>query len=964
MDGLLDILDKDWDFKHFMLDGQTIVLDDYLHMRPEREGVLRQHIQAGRIQIGPWHILPDLFLVSPEAHIRNLLEGARTTCKFGPRMPVGYIPDSFGHPGQLPQILKGFGLDAAALWRGLGDVPAELWWESPDGSRILLAYLRDSYSNGANLPVHDPELFARHVAMAGSSLAAHSAVDDHLIMLGTDHMEPSPHTSAAITYANSHLPDTRVVHSTLPAYIQSITEQISDRERPLPTLRGELRACDRSHLLPGVLSSRMWIKQRNHRTETLLERWAEPFSVFAASLIPEGPTRMAGGQRAPEVAASKRLGSVAPILRQAWRLVMENHPHDSICGCSIDQVHDEMRPRFDQADQIGEELTLHALRALSQATATQSKDAFSALVLFNPLGSRHHDVVDVELSMPEGVAAFELVDENGAVLPHEFLSPSSVEVANVLLEKRALRDTLGAAVGGRVAGAAIVHVKVSRQGAVVTIEAVLDDEGQPNLQEWQRAEDAIVQYEADPGITHFRVMAHTPRASRIRFVSPDIPALGWRTVWARALAAPETRPAVVVHPLLRTLLPLGLRLARSGVATRWLARMGAGDEPRPPYEIENEYFRVEASRTDGTLAVTDKRTGAVFAGLNRFVDGGDAGDEYNYSPPPEDAIYTAGVVSLKAFRHRRIPFLEIRYALRVPAQLSADRNSRSGKQVSMPILSRVSLAPGVPRIDVQTEVVNKAKDHRLRVHFPAPLAVSEADHDGHFEVVRRPVGVPERGETWIEAPRPEVPQRAFTDVSNGAIGLMLANRGLPEVEVRRADDDTRSELALTLLRCEGWLSRDDLPGRRGHAGPGVETPGAQLLGTWSYDYAIIPHEGGWRDACQQAYAFQSPLRALEAGIHPGGLPFQGSFISHSPDEFIISAVKETENGKGWLVRGYNVSAEVLRVRLRPLRRFAYASRINLAEEDLAALTVEDGGSTTLSVGGHEIVTIAFWDAGA
>lgn len=964
MDGLLDILDEDPDFKHFMLDGQTIVLDDYLHMRPEKEGILRQHIQAGRILIGPWHILPDLFLVSPEAHIRNLLEGARTTRKFGPSMPIGYLPDPFGHPGQLPQILKGFGLDAAALWRGLGDVPAELWWQSPDGSRILLAYMRDSYSNGANLPAHDPELFARQIAMAGASLAAHSAVDDHLIMLGTDHMEPSPHTSAAIAYANSHLPETRVIQSTLPAYLQSITVRISDLGKPLPTIRGELRACDRSHLLPAVLSSRMWVKQRNHRTQTLLERWAEPFSVFAAHRIGEEPTRMAGGGGAPEVAASTRLGNVAPILRQAWRLVMENHPHDSICGCSIDQVHAEMKPRFDQADQIGEEITLQALRALSRATDTRSKDAFSALVLFNPLGSRHQDVVDVELSVPEGVTAFELVDENGAVLPHEFLSPSRVEVANLLLEKSALRETLGAVVGGRVAGAAIVHVTVSRRGAVVTIDAALDDEGQPNLQEWRRAEADIGKYEADPGVAHFHVIAHTPRASRTRFVSPDIPALGWCTVWGRALAAPQARPAAVVHPLLRPLLPLGLSLARSGVAARWLARMGAGDEARPPYEIENEYFRVEASRTDGTLAVTDKRTGAVFAGLNRFVDGGDAGDEYNYSPPPEDAIYTARVVSVKSFCHRRIPFLEIGYVLRVPARLSADRNSRSGRLVSMPILSRVSLAPGVPRIDVQTELDNQAKDHRLRVHFPAPFAVSEADHDGHFEVVRRPVGVPERGESWIEAPRPEVPQRAFTDVSNGAIGLMLANRGLPEVEVRRADDNTRSEIALTLLRCVGWLSRDDLPVRRGHAGPGVETPGAQLPGTWSYDYAIIPHEGGWRDACQQAYAFQSPLRAIDADIHPGGLPFQGSFISHSPDEFIISAVKETENGKGWLVRGYNTSSEPIRLNLRPLRRFAYASRISLAEEELAVLPVEDGGSIALSVGGHEIVTIAFWDAGA
>ena len=120
IDKLLEILDEDPDFKYFMLDGQTIVLDDYLQIRPDMEEVLRQHIQKGRILIGPWHILPDMFLVSPEARIRNLLQGARTARKFGPKMPIGYIPDPFGHPGQVPQILKRFGIEAAALWRGVG----------------------------------------------------------------------------------------------------------------------------------------------------------------------------------------------------------------------------------------------------------------------------------------------------------------------------------------------------------------------------------------------------------------------------------------------------------------------------------------------------------------------------------------------------------------------------------------------------------------------------------------------------------------------------------------------------------------------------------------------------------------------------------------------------------------------------------------------------------------------------
>ena len=956
IDKLIDILDEDPEFKHFMLDGQTIVLDDYLQIRPEMEEVLRQHIQSGRILIGPWHILPDMFLVSPEAHIRNLLEGAHTTHKFGPKMLIGYIPDPFGHPGQTPQILKGFGIDAAALWRGVSDLPAELWWEAPDGSKVLLAYLRDSYSNGANLPVHNPELFTKQIAFADASLSAHSAVDDHLIMLGTDHMEPSPLTSTAIAYASEHLLDRQVVHSTLPGYIQSISAQIPNLEKPLSTIRGELRACDRSNLLPGVLSTRMWIKQRNHHSQTLLEKWAEPFSVFAENMIPEEAKLVS-----PEAVASNRIQNAAPIIRQAWRLLMENHPHDSICGCSIDQVHDEMKPRFDQADQIAEEITLQALQALSRAVDTQSGDVFSAVVLFNPLGYTHHDVVEIALNVPKDVAAYELVDADKTLIPHECIGSSNHVLANVLLRKNELRATIGAINEGRVAGAAIVGIKVSRQGATVTIDAILDDKGQPNIPEWHQAEEDIARYEADPGVTHFQVLAHTPQASKIRFVCPDIPALGWCTLWVRASAAPQASPTVEVSRFLKPFLPLALRFTESEFGGKLLTKLDGGDEKKPPFVIENNIFQVEASRADGTLTITDKRTDTIYPGLNRFVDGGDAGDEYNYSPPKGDSFFTPKVVSLKVFPYRQIRALEIVYELKAPAQLSADRHSRSKKLVTIPILSRISLSPAVPRIDIHTDLGNLAKDHRLRVHFPAPISVREADHDGHFEVVRRPLGVPQKGENWVEDPRPEVPQRAFTDISNGEIGLTIANRGLPEVEVLKGDKGAHTEIALTLLRCVGWLSRDDIPGRQGHAGPAFETPGGQMPGKWGFDYAIIPHKGNWRESCQQAYAFQTTLCAIETGIHPGEIPDQGSFISSLPDEFVVSTIKATENGKGWLVRGYNISSETIRCRLKPIRRFAHAAQVNLAEKELSPMPIADDGSVAISAAGHKIVSIMFSD---
>jgi alpha-mannosidase len=959
IDGLLDTLDNDPGFKYFMLDGQTIVLDDYLSMRPEKEPILRQHVQNGRILIGPWHLLPDMYLVSPEAHIRNLLQGRRTASRFGALMPVGYIPDPFGHPGQVPQILCGFGFRTAALWRGVGDSPCEFWWQSPDGSRVLMAYLCDSYSNGASLPAGDHAAFTAQLAQTRDQLSAHSAARDYLVMYGTDHMEPSPLTAAAISYANQHLPGTRVLHSTLPAYIEAISAQVKEQE--LPVVAGELRDCSRTFLLPGVLSTRMGIKQRNAACETLLEKWVEPFSTFAS---------LVGG------VASERLGNTAPLIRQAWRLLMENHPHDSICGCSIDQVADEMRVRFDQVEQIGEELTRQSLHSLAAQVDTRFPGALAAVLVFNPTGSLRSDLVEVELSIPEDIPAFELVGSDGSAVPYELVGSAAGEFANIVLDKKGLRETFATIHEGRVAGVSIVKITVGQPAPTVNIDAVVSSHEPPDLAVFRQAEQMLAALEAAPSVTHFHVRARMTRSSRLRFVTPEIPAHGWGLAWVRPADAPAAAEPASLSPLLRPLLPLALRIANSTLGSRILARLVPADEHKPPFLIENELLRAEASAQDGTLTLTDKRSGAVYTGLNRFVDGADAGDEYNYSPPEQDSLITAQLISLKVLRSKVVPSLEISYRLRLPARLSADRKSRAAELVEIPITSRVSLAQGAARLELHTELENLAGDHRLRVHFPVPFSVTEADYDGHFEVVRRPLGVPEMGEGWVEDPRPETHQRHFTDVSNGQHGLMLANRGLPEVEV--IPTPTGAEFALTLLRCVGWLSRDDLSTRRGHAGPATETPGAQMPGKWAFDYALIPHAGTWQAAYPQAYAFAAPLWAISDFLHAGRLPASGSFIAHSPPEFVISAVKEAEMGQGWIVRGYNITGSPLDVTLCPIVRARFvgagsvrtcfkpaptaptAALANLAEEPLTPLDMDEDGAVHFTANAHQVVTVRFW----
>lgn len=932
VDGLLDILAKDRAYKHFMLDGQTIVLDDYLLIRPENESALRDHIRRGRILAGPWHILPDMFLVSAEAHVRNLLAGERESRKWGPKMMIGYMPDSFGHIGQMPQILRGFGIDNACLWRGLDDQPAEFWWQSPDGSRVLMLYLRDSYSNGASLNAQDTAMFTEQIKQAGDSLAPHSAAAHLLVMYGTDHMEPSPATSKAIAAANKTLKDYRVVHSTLPEYLKQVKRDT--QKANLPVVQGELRSSKRSHLLPGVLSTRIWIKQRNHACENLLEKWAEPFSTFA-SLVSDSH--------------SSFIFHPSSFIRQAWQLLMECHPHDSICGCSIDQVHDEMRPRFDQAEQIGEEIVKQSLEKLASSVNTSDQlpetNNLSAVVVFNPLSFSRTDIVRAEISLPAGVSGFEFVDGSGRVIPHQSSDGKTTELMNVRVRREELSGLLGMVNEGRAGNLAVQGVQFSREGNTLRVEAIFIENGEPKVDVWNDSLKEFQGYIEDTSIEAFQIRARSPESAEISFVANDVPPLGWKTFYVRAK---ESAPAEIkVTPLMKILAPL----ASLPVAQKILATLSEPKQ-RPPYIIENEIFSVELNLDDRTLTVTEKATGKKYHGLNRFVDSGDCGDTYNFSLPVNDSVQNLPTLrDVKIIRGATQQKMIASLALNVPASLSADRKSRAEKMIPLPITTTVTLSNSVPRVDIHTRVENSAKDHRLRVEFPlAAKGIAFAEHDGHFEVVKRKIGVAEHDSTWMEAPRPETHQRAFTSIANENHRLTIANRGLPEVEVT-AD----SVIAVTLLRCVGWLSRDDFSTRVGHAGPFLETPGAQMQGSWDFDYSIILNQNDF----QSAWNFETPLRASSSDLHDGKLSSYGSLLRVDHPSFVVSAIKACEDS-GWLARGYNLGDEEIEVNLAPLFPFKTAERINMAEESQQKLKIEKDRSVKINARGHQAVTVKFY----
>ena len=379
VDAVLDRMDRDDKFTFFHLDGQTIVLEDYLEVRPDQKERLRRRIGGGRLLVGPWYVMPDMFLVSGEALVRNLALGHRIAESFGGVMHAGYTPDPFGHVAQMPQILAGFGLDNAILWRGFGGPRSEYIWEGHDGTRALLLHFpREGYCNAFRLPLLPPEVRSMEAAEVVARERARSAVGSVLLMAGIDHTEPHPELLTLIGEIGAGAGIAAAL-STLPAYVDGVRSALAAREIALEVVHGELRAGeDYSNLLPGVLSARTYLKKSNVRAQALLEKVAEPLALFAWLAGESHPTG---------------------VLAYAWKTLLENHPHDSICGCSIDEVHSENDTRFARVMQAAEGQAKRSLRALARRVEPAPEGSIRFLVVNTDIHA-HEGTFDVTIDLP------------------------------------------------------------------------------------------------------------------------------------------------------------------------------------------------------------------------------------------------------------------------------------------------------------------------------------------------------------------------------------------------------------------------------------------------------------------------------------------------------------------------------------------------------------------------------------
>jgi mannosylglycerate hydrolase len=759
----------------FTLDGQAIVIEDYLEIRPEMEQRLRALLAAGRVETGPSYVLPDEFLVGGESLVRNLLHGRAVCERYGAEpAPVGYFPDSFGHPAQLPQLLRGFGLETFVFSRGLGDerewVGGRFRWRAPDGSEVLGLPQPVDYAAAASLghsrrsaetdPARNAADRVEQVLRAEGPMLADRGFRDLLLGNGYDHSALQPDLPEVLAALRELKPGVEVRLALMSGYARAVAAADGD----LPAFEGELVGGARANVLRGVNSTRMYLKQANERCEREL---ASAETLCALALLTRPGFRHPRGE-----------------LRLAWRELLRNHPHDSICGCSVDEVHDDMGQRFRPALQIARRVADMALHALGGTW---------------PAGDN-----ELEPQLLDGAYRWAYRPSPGGPVRAEGLTGEASFVNTLPFTRRRL-----------------------------------------------------VALELPPGAGTASLQLERHPAGRRAWLELDLPGLSAATVSAAD------------HP------PPG----------------PAGEPARAVDEltIENRRYRVTAA-PDGTLTVLDRSSGAELAGLHRLEDVADRGDSYTFCPLEGDRPRTPGAARVRVTAAGPVwAELELSYDLELPAKLAPGRRERSKASVACPVVTRVRLAAASERVEFTTSVANRASDHRLRVRFPCPEAADTVRAEGHFAVVRRHPR-PVWNESWFEPPH----DTGHTLGAVAAGGLVLLGKGLPEYEATE-----EGELALTLLRCVGWLSRTDLSTRRGAAGPQIAVPGAQCHGDHVFEYAIELGVPGDAELLRRSQDYRFDFVEGAPGVE------LSAPLGDVDGDLVFAALKAAENGDGVVLRVFD-----------------------------------------------------------
>lgn len=384
IDNLFNILEEYPEYI-FHLDAQTIILEDYLEICPENREKLEKYIKSGNIIVGPWYVQNDFYLTCGEATVRNIIIGTEIAESFGKCGKIGYTPDQFGLPGQLPQIFKQFGIKYHIFgrgWRFYDDdgnqihTPCDAYWKAPDGSKVFSVLMPFWYNNAQRIN-SDANKAKAEFDKAETNFEKCSSSDYLLMMNGVDHLEPQDDLIPAIKAVNSVYGEERVVQMSMDEYMDKEIAYVGDNERC-----GELRYGNNNDILAGTFSTRIDIKKQNYDAQNMILLQIEPLYSMLGVL--------GFDDKYPK-----------HMLRHMWKELMKNHPHDSICCCSCNNVMRHMKDRFLSLNEIGTKLIEDGCKYFSHhITRENNGEAKYYFTVINTSQVDYSGVMTVEFDFP------------------------------------------------------------------------------------------------------------------------------------------------------------------------------------------------------------------------------------------------------------------------------------------------------------------------------------------------------------------------------------------------------------------------------------------------------------------------------------------------------------------------------------------------------------------------------------
>lgn len=915
LDMLMDILEKRPEFKHFHLDSQTMPVQDYLEVYPEKKELFKKHVSDGKIGIGPWFCLPDEFCVGGESLIRNLLLGHKIGKEMGGISKTGYSPFGWGQISQLPQIYAGFDIHFASFYRGVNEYntpKSEFYWESPDGTRIYGSrlgkrpryniwyvvqrpvYFNQSNENNRDMLWNDNngafkfidsennrldyqyahpfyEYHKENIKARGEQAIAEQNNDwttpHRFWSIGHDSSCPDAREVQMIKDLDDALPNAQVFHSTLKEMEQGIIDNFDSSS---PVIKGEMREPytkgSVSAMMGWITSARTYIKQANFDAERRLISYAEPMAVFAAFCGAAYPTN---------------------FIDLSYNYLLQNHGHDSIGACGRDIVYEDVMSRFRQSAELSVCVFERAFMDVAgdiDLRAFDKNDA--AIVIFNPAPFKRSEVVKilVELPMEWKADSFKILDADGSELKYQVLS-TNMNNAQIIQNPNDVANVL-----------------------------------------------------------------HTQQYT-IMLEVKNIPGMGYK--------------ALKMQPLYNV-------RAKNPITMKKSAQC-----------MENEYLRVSIN-ANGTYDVFDKHENRLYSSLGYFKDTGEIGNPWEHIVPENDETFTtlnerAKITLLHEGELETSYKIIIDWAL--PEGRSMSEKTRSEHLKPFKIESIVTLKKGSRCLEIETTVDNQSEDHYFQVAFPTNINAEFSFAQGQFDVVKRPIKKPDYS-LYDEIPMTESPMNSFVDLSDGKVGAALLNTGLKAYE---AADDENNTMYLSLLRCFPLriCVTSDMQDYS------AWDKGSQCIGKNSFRYAFMPHSGDWEQANVWGESEKFNLTFSAAQLAPtnhGKNPLEHSFIELSDETLNISAVKKSEDGKGFVVRLFNPSdnSKTAKIRLNggfapiektqsPLERqqaefelpkysgkkWSEAKIVSLEEKAVSTLVVDKDDFAEFEITGKKILTIKF-----